>query len=193
MVCIFIILSKLRRIWSFSNIVVELACLSQLLGVVFRRRPCIRRIESEYKVRHYSGIVFIIQVLVVLQLVLAVIQAVVCVYSIQLSFRYWAERLGFKKYLGQCQIFNSSSTTQTFFFSLSKTGQPIILVLSTEVVQSSTILLLCSCIGSLLSGIFSTVGALYIILNTRLSSTKYLYRASLLLLAIPYRRQFLKQ
>jgi hypothetical protein len=33
---------------------------------------------------------------------------------------------------------------------------------------------------------------LYIVLSTRLNSTEYLYRASLLLLAIPYGRQFLK-
>jgi hypothetical protein len=81
---------------------------------------------------------------------------------------------------------------QTFFFNLSKAGWPIVLVLSTRVVQSSTVLLLCSYIGSLLLGTSFTIRALYIVLGTRLSSTKYPYRASLLLLAIPHRKQFLE-
>jgi hypothetical protein len=54
-------------------------------------------------------------------------------------------------------------------------------------------LLLCSYIGSPLLGTSSTVKALYIVLGTRLSSAEYLYRASLLLLVIPHRRQCLEQ
>jgi hypothetical protein len=81
---------------------------------------------------------------------------------------------------------------QTFFFSLSKAGWPVVLVLSTKVVQSSTVLLLCSYMGSLLLGISSIIKALYIVLGTRLSSTEYLYRVSLLPSAIPHKRQFLE-
>ena len=66
MACIFIILSRLGRIWSSPNIVVGLAYLSRLLGVVFRRWPCIRHIGSRYKVGRCGSLVFIIQVLVVL-------------------------------------------------------------------------------------------------------------------------------
>ena len=71
-------------------------------------------------------------------------------------------------------------------------GWPIILVLSTRVVQSFTVLLLYSYIGSLLLKTSSTVRALYVVLGIRLSSTKYLYRVSLLLLAIPHGTQFLE-
>ena len=189
----FIILFRLGRIQSSSNIVVGLACLSQLLEVVFRRRPCIRRVGSRYKVRRYNGSVSIIWVLVVLQPVLAIMRAIVCAYSIQLSSRCQARRLGFKGYLGWRQTFSSSGAKRTFFLGLSEASQPIILVLSTRVVQSFTILLLRSYIGSPLLETSSTIRALYIVLGTRLSSAKYLYRASLLLLVIPYRRQCLKQ
>ena len=65
-VCMFIILSRLGRIWSSPNIAVGLAYLSWLLEAVFRRRPYIRYIGSRYKVGRYSGLVFIIWVLVVL-------------------------------------------------------------------------------------------------------------------------------
>ena len=193
MAYIFIILSRLGRIWSSPDIVAGLACLSQLLGAVLRRQPCTRRARSEYEVRHYSGAVSIIQVLVVPWPVLAVTRAVVCTYSIWLNSRCQAGRLGFKGCLSQHQILNGSGITQTFFLSFSKAGQPVILVLSTGVVQSFTVLLLCSYIDSLSLEISSTVKALYVILNTRLSSTKYLRGASLLLLTIFYGRQFLKQ
>ena len=66
MVYIFIILSKLGRIWSSPNITVGLAYLSWLLKAVFRRWPYIRRAGSRCKVRHYSGLASIIRVLVVL-------------------------------------------------------------------------------------------------------------------------------
>ena len=192
MVCIFIILSSLGRIQSFFNIAVGLACLSQLLEAVFRWRPCTRRVGSGYKVRYYSGAVFIIWVLMVPQLVLTVTRAVVYTYSIQLSSGCWAGWLGFKGYLGWRQILSGSGVIWTFFFSFSKAGQPVVLVLSTRVVQSFTILLLYSCMGFFLLGTFFTVKALYVVLGIRLSSTEYLYRASLLLLAIPHGRQFLK-
>jgi len=74
--------SRLGRIWSSPNIVVGLARLSWLLGAVPRRRPCIRRAGSGCEVRRYSGAVSIIWVLVVLWLVLTIIWAVVCAYSI---------------------------------------------------------------------------------------------------------------
>ena len=189
----FIILSRLGRIWSSPNITAGLARLSWLLGAVLRRRPCIRRAGSRYKVRCYSSAVSIIRVLVVLQPVLAIIRAIVCAYSIQLSFRYQAKRPGFKGCLGQRQILNSSSVKRTFFLSLGKASQLVVSVLSARVVQFFTISLLCSCTGSPLLGTSSTIKALYVVLGTRLSSTKYPYRASLLLLAIPHRRQFLEQ
>ena len=151
------------------------------------------RAGDGYKVRRYSGAVSIIRVLVVLQLVLAITRAIVCVYSIQLSSRYQARRLGFKWCLGQGQILSSSGAKRTFFLGLGRASQPIVLVLSARVVQSSTILFLYSYIGSPLLGTSSTIRALYIVLGTRLSSTKYLYRASLLPLVIPYRRQYLEQ
>ena len=189
----FIILSRLGYIQSSPNIAAGLACLSQLLGAVPRRQPYIRHAGSRYKVRRYSGAVSIIWVLVISQLVLTITRAIVCVYGIQLSSRYWARRLGFKGYLGWRQILSGSGAKWTFFLSLGKAGQPIVLVLSTKVVQFSAILLLYSYIGSPLLGISSIIRALYIVLGTRLSSTKYPYRASLLLLAVPYRRQFLEQ
>ena len=189
----FIISSRLGRIQSSPNIAAGLARLSQLLGAVSRRRPYIRRAGSRYKVRRYSGTVSIIRVLVVLQLVLTITRAIVYVYSIQLSSRYQTRRLGFKGYLGQRQILSSSGVKQIFFLSLSKASQSVILVLSARVVQSSAILLLYSYIGSPLLGTLSTIRALYIVLGTRLSSTKYLYRASLLPSAIPYGRQYLEQ
>ena len=148
---------------------------------------------SGYKVRRYSGSVSIIQVLVVLQPVLTITQAIVCAYSIQLSFRYQAKRLGFKGCLGQRWTLSSSGIKQTFFLGFGEASQPIILVLSARVVQSSAVLLLYSYISSPLLGTSSTIRALYIVLGTRLSSAKYLYRASLLLLVTPYRRQCLKQ
>jgi hypothetical protein len=79
-----------------------------------------------------------------------------------------------------------------FFLSLSKAGWPIVLVLSAKVVQSSTVLLFCSCIGSPSSKMSFTIRALYIVLGTRLSSTEYLYEASLLPSVIPYGRQCLE-
>ena len=160
MACIFMILFRLGRIQSSPNIMVGLACFSQLLEAVLRRRPCIRRVGSGYEVRCYSGAVSIIQVLVIPQLVLTIIQAIVYIYSIQLSSRCQARWLGFKGYLGQCQILNSSGVKQTFFFSLGKASQPIILVLSIRVVQFSTILLLYSYIGSPLLGTSSIIRAL---------------------------------
>ena len=187
------ILSRLGHIWSSPNVAAGLACLSRLLGAVSRRRPYIRRVGSRYKVRRYSGAVSIIRVLVILQLVLTITWAIVYIYSIQLSSRCWAGRLGFKGCLGWRQILSSSGAKQTFFLSLSKAGQPVILVLSAKVVQFSAVLLLYSYIGSPLLGTSSIVRALYIVLGTRLSSAKYPHRASLLLSAIPYRRQFLKQ
>jgi hypothetical protein len=60
MAYMFIILSKLGRIWSSFNIVAGLAYLSQLLGVVFRQWPCTKRMGNRYKIRHYSGAVSII-------------------------------------------------------------------------------------------------------------------------------------
>ena len=114
-------------------------------------------------------------------------------YSIQLSSRYQARWLGFKGCLGWHQTLSSSGAKRTFFLGLGEASQPIILVLSARVVRSSTILLLYSYISSPLLGTSSTIRALYIVLGTRLSSAKYLYRASLLLLVIPYKRQCLKQ
>jgi len=61
----FIISSRLGRIWSSSNVIAGLACLSQLLEAVSRRQPCIRHTGSRYKVRRYSGAVSIIRVLVI--------------------------------------------------------------------------------------------------------------------------------
>ena len=188
-----IISSRLGRVWSSPNIVVGLAHLSQLLKAVPRRQPCTRRTGSGCKIKHYSSTVFIIQVLVVLQPVLAITQAIVYTYSIWLSFKYQAERLGFKKYLNQYQTFNNSGTKQTSFLSFNKASQPVILVLGTRVVQSSIILLFYSYTDSPSLEISFTVGALYIVLGTRLNSAKYLYRASLLLLVIPYGRQYLEQ
>jgi hypothetical protein len=63
---IFIISSRLGRIWSSPDIAAGLAYLSWLLGAVLRRRSCIRRVGSRYKVRRYSSAVSIIRVLVVL-------------------------------------------------------------------------------------------------------------------------------
>jgi hypothetical protein len=60
MVYIFIISSRLGRIWSSLNIIAGLARLSRFLGAVLRRQPYIRRIGSRYKIRRYSGAVFII-------------------------------------------------------------------------------------------------------------------------------------
>ena len=62
----FIILSRLGRIWSSPNVIAGLARLSRLLGAVFRRRPYIRRAGSRCEVGRYSGAVSIIRVLVVL-------------------------------------------------------------------------------------------------------------------------------
>ena len=62
----FIILSRLGRIWSSPNTIVGLAYLNWLLEAVFRRRPYIRRMGNRYKVRYYSGLVSIIWVLIVL-------------------------------------------------------------------------------------------------------------------------------
>jgi len=56
----FMILSRLGRIWSSFNIAAGLACLSRLLEAVPRRRPYIRRAGSRYEVRRYSGAVSII-------------------------------------------------------------------------------------------------------------------------------------
>ena len=193
MVYIFIILSRLGRIWSSPNITAGLAYLSQLLKAVPRQQPYIRCAGSRYKVGRYNSSVSIIQVLVVLQPVLTITQAIVYTYSIQLSFRCWARWLGFKGCLGWRQTLSSSGAKRTFFLGLGKASQPIILVLSARVVRSSTILLLCSYISSPLLGTSSTIRALYIVLGTRLSSAEYPRGASLLLLVIPYRRQCLKQ
>ena len=65
---------------------------------------------------------------------------------------------------------------------------PIVLILNTKVVQSSTILLLYSYADSPSLEASFTIRALYIVLGTRLSSAKYPRRASLLFLVIPYRR-----
>ena len=66
MAYMFIISSRLGRIWSSPNIMAGLAYLSWLLGAVFKRRPCTKRAGSRYKVGCYSGLVSIIWVLVVL-------------------------------------------------------------------------------------------------------------------------------
>ena len=120
-------------------------------------------------------------------------RVVVYIYSIQLSFRCWAKQLGFKKYLNQHQTFSSSGAKRIFFFNFSKARQPIILVFSTRVAQSFIILLLYSYIGFPLLKISFTIMALYIVLSTKFNSVKYLYRAFLLTLVIPYKRQYLKQ
>jgi hypothetical protein len=62
----FIISSRLGRIWSSPNVAVGLARLGRLLGAVPRRRPYTRHAGSRYKVGRYSGSVSIIRVLVVL-------------------------------------------------------------------------------------------------------------------------------
>jgi hypothetical protein len=66
MAYMFIISSRLGRIWSSPNITAGLAYLSRLLGAVPRRRPYIRRTGSRYKVGRYGSAVSIILVLVVL-------------------------------------------------------------------------------------------------------------------------------
>ena len=189
----FIISSRLGRIWSSPNVAAGLARLGWLLGAVPRRRPYTRRTGSRCKVRRYDGSVSIIRVLVVLQLVLAITRAIVYTYGIQLSSRCQARQLGFRGCLGWRQALSSSGAKRTFFLSLGEASQPIILVLSARVVRSSTILLLYSYIGSPLLGTSSTIRALYIVLGTRLSSAKYPRRASLLPSVIPYRRQCLEQ
>ena len=188
MACMFMILSRLGHIQSSPDIMAGLAYLGWLLGVVLRRWPCIRCVKSGCEIRCCSGMVFIIWVLVVLQLVLTVMQAVVYVYNIWLSSRCQAGRPGFKGCLGWHWILSGNGAKQTFFLSLGKANQSIILVLSAKVVQSSTILLLCSGIGSPSSKISFTIKALYIILSIRLSNTKYPHKASLLPSVIPYKR-----
>jgi len=72
--------SRLRRVW-FSGTIARLAWLSQPRGTETRRQPCIVRAGDRYKVRHYRGEVLIALVSVLAIIPLAVIRAVVYIYS----------------------------------------------------------------------------------------------------------------
>ena len=116
-----------------------------------------------------------------------------CAYGIWLSFGCWVEQLGFKWCLGWYWVLNSNSAKQIFFFSLSKAGWPVVLVLNIKIIQSFIILLLCSCTSFFLLGMSFTVRVLYIILGIKFDGAEYPCGVSLLLLNIPHRRQCLEQ
>jgi hypothetical protein len=70
----------LGRVWFFSTIA-RLTQLSWPKGVKTRRRPYIVRAGDRRKVKHYKGEVLIALVLVLNVTLLAIIYAVICVYS----------------------------------------------------------------------------------------------------------------
>ena len=76
----YLILSRLRRVWFFSTIA-RLAWLSWPRGAEIRRRPCIVRAGNRCKVRHYKREVLITLVLVLDIMPLAIIHVVIYVYN----------------------------------------------------------------------------------------------------------------
>ena len=73
-------LFRLRYIWFFSAIT-KLARLSWPRGAEMRRRPCTVCVGDGRKVRYYKGEVLIALVSVLDIMPLAIIYAVICVYS----------------------------------------------------------------------------------------------------------------
>jgi hypothetical protein len=75
-----LISSKLGRVWFFSAIA-RLAQLNRPKGVEMRQQPCIIHAGDRCEVRHYKEEVLIALVLVLDIMPLAVIYAVIYVYS----------------------------------------------------------------------------------------------------------------
>ena len=79
---------RLRRVW-FSSTIARLARLSWPKGAEMRQQPCIVRMGDGYKVRHYKGEVSITLVSVFNIMPLAVIYAVIYIYSKWLKVKYF--------------------------------------------------------------------------------------------------------
>ena len=75
-----LILSRLGYIW-FSSVTARLAQLSRPKGAETRRRPCIVHAGDRCKVRHYKREISIALVSILNIMPLAVIHAVICMYS----------------------------------------------------------------------------------------------------------------
>ena len=73
-------LFKLGCVW-FSSVIARLARLSWPKGVEMRWRPCTVRVGDGYEVKYCEGEVLIALVLVLNVMLLAVIYAVVYIYS----------------------------------------------------------------------------------------------------------------
>ena len=82
----YLILFRLRRVW-FFNAIARLTQLSWPRGAETRQRPYIVHIGDRCKVRYYKGKVLIALVLVLDIMPLAIIYAVICVYSKWLKIR----------------------------------------------------------------------------------------------------------
>ena len=80
MVRVYLILSRLGRVW-FSSTIAGLARLGRPKGAEMRRRPYIVRAEDGYKVRRYKKEVLITLISVLNIMPLAIIYAVACTYS----------------------------------------------------------------------------------------------------------------
>jgi len=77
---VYLILSRLGRVW-FSSAIAKLVRLSWPRGTEMRWRPCIVRVGDRCKVGRYRGEVLIALVLVLAITPLAVIHAVIYIYS----------------------------------------------------------------------------------------------------------------
>jgi hypothetical protein len=71
---------RLGHIW-FSSTTARLAQVSRPRGAEMRQQPCIVRVGDRCEIRHYKGEVLIALVLVLNVMPLAIIHAVIYIYS----------------------------------------------------------------------------------------------------------------